>query len=78
MPLSKRCYLPIQIPLSVFGPVWCMVLASEISALLILTEVSWAKAKPNFVLLKVYQNVEKPQRSYLSRQKYFSVEHQLT
>ena len=78
MPLSKRCYLPIQIPLSVFGPVWCMVLASEISALLILTEVSWAKAKPNFVLLKLYQNVEKPQRSYLSRQKYFSVEHQLT
>ena len=68
----------IQIPLSLCGPVWCLVLAYEISALLILTEVSWAKAKPNFVLLKLYQNVEKPQRSYFGRQEYFSVEHQLT
>lgn len=35
----------------------CVAPASEISAFFILNEAGWAKAKPNFVLLEVYQDV---------------------
>lgn len=43
--MLKRWCSFMQFPLPC---VLCMVQASEISALLILTEASWAKIKPNF------------------------------